>query len=173
MNSNMRACPPCSYLSIFAQKLLLYRILASKTSAVLVTGMSCSMLTLYMSHVHSIPEFNSPVWNPTKVGKIQAMLGVQKTFTSRFSAVRSHDYWKLKVMSFMSQQRRRERYIILSVKFLNHKACHPFFCQRMLTAESISVRDHVFLTVLRARLWNEVPVYVNSLKSYLLLKEKL
>ena len=111
----MRACPPCSYLSIFAQKLLLYRILASKTSAVLVTGMSCSMLTLYMSHVHSIPEFNSPVWNPTKVGKIQAMLGVQKTFTSRFSALRSHDYWKLKEMSFMSQQRRRERYIILKV----------------------------------------------------------
>ena len=73
----------------------------------------------------------------------------------------------------MSQQRRRERYIILKVsKLLNHKACHPFFCQRMLIAESISVHD-VFLTVLGARLWNEVPVYVNSLKSYLLLKEKL
>ena len=59
-----------------------------------------------------------------KVGEIQAIEGVQKTFSNtpnRISALKSDDYWKrLKEMSLMSLQRRRERYIILQVwKILN------------------------------------------------------
>ena len=49
------------------------------------------MLTLYKSLVQSILEFNSTVWNPTKIGEIQAIEGVQKTFTSRISALKDDD----------------------------------------------------------------------------------
>ena len=52
------------------------------------------MITLYKSLVRSILEFNSPVWNPTKIGEIQPIEGVQKTFTSRISASKDDDYWK-------------------------------------------------------------------------------
>ena len=77
------------------------------------------MLTLYKTLVRSILEFNSLVWNPTKIGEILAIEGVQKTVTSRISALKSSDYWKrlkIKKMSLLSLQRRRERYIILQVK---------------------------------------------------------
>ena len=68
------------------------------------------MLTLYKTLVRSILEFNSLVWNPTKIGEIQAIEGVQKMFTSRILALKSSDYWRrlYKEMSLMSLQRRRE-----------------------------------------------------------------
>ena len=149
------------------------------------------MLTLYKSLVRSILEFNSPVWNPTKVCEIQAIEGVQKTFTSRISALKSDDYWKrLKEMSLMSLQRRRERYIILQVwKILNGVSPNDIGMKFRETSRrgiiavipplvkgcsqrNQSLYDGSF-AVLGARLWNVVPVDVKSLKTFLSFKEKL
>ena len=59
------------------------RNLASWVLSVFKTRNIDVIPTLYNSLVLGIFEFNSPEWNPTKIGEIQAIAGVQKTFTSR------------------------------------------------------------------------------------------
>ena len=137
-------------------------------------------------------EFNSPlVWNPTRIGEIQAIEGVQKTFTSRISASKDDDYWKrLQEMSLMSLQRRRERYIILQVwKILNSVSPNDIGMKfretsRKGTMAAIpplvkgcsqrnqSLYDGSF-AVLGARLWNLMPAEIKSLRTFIAFKEKL
>ena len=72
------------------------------------------MLTLFKSLVRSILEYCSPLWNTFKVAEIQELECVQRTFTSRIDGLQHLHYWdRLKKLSRMSLQRRRERYIIL------------------------------------------------------------
>ena len=68
------------------------------------------MLTLYKSMVRSLLEFCSPLWNPVKITDIQELESVQKTFTSKIYGCKELNYWeRLKKLSLMSLQRRRER----------------------------------------------------------------
>ena len=79
------------------------------------------MLTLYKSMVRSLLEYCCPLWNPQKVSDIQELEKVQRAFTARIAGVKHLDYWeRLKELSIMSLQRRRERYILLHMwKILN------------------------------------------------------
>ena len=48
---------------------------------------------------------------------LQEIGGVQRTFTSRIAGIEHLDYWRrLKKLSLMSLQRRRERYILLHMR---------------------------------------------------------
>ena len=79
------------------------------------------MLTLYKSMVRSLLEYCCPLWDPHKVSDIQELEGVQRAFTARIAGSQDLDYWeRLKKLSLMSLQRRRERFILLHMwKILN------------------------------------------------------
>ena len=80
-----------------------------------------TMLTLYKSMIRSRLEYCCPLWNPLRIGDIQQIEGVQRTFTSKIKGCENLDYHKrLKHLGLFSLQRRRERYIIIHVwKILN------------------------------------------------------
>ena len=86
------------------------------------------MLTLYKSMVRSLLEYCCPLWNPVKVSDIQELESVQKVFTSRICGMKDLHYWdRLKQLSLMSLQRRRERYIV------------PHVCGRFFTIVPVMI----------------------------------
>ena len=74
------------------------------------------MLTLFRSLVVPLLEYCCQLWNPHKVGEIQVLEAVQRTFTSKIAEVKHLNYWqRLEALKLFSLQRRRERYIIIYV----------------------------------------------------------
>ena len=79
------------------------------------------MLILYRSLVLPHLEYCSVLWSPSSVGDIQALEGVQRTFTSKITSVAHMNYWqRISALKLYSLERRRERYCILYV----YKAIH-------------------------------------------------
>ena len=83
------------------------------------------MMTLYKSMIRSIVEYCCPLWHPTKIGLTKKIEALQRTFTARIDICQDKDYWeRLSLLKLMSLQRRRERYIIITMwKVLN--GFHP------------------------------------------------
>ncbi|KAL5264694.1 hypothetical protein ACHWQZ_G005690 [Mnemiopsis leidyi] len=72
------------------------------------------MMNLYKSLVRSLLEYCCPLWDPVKTTEIRLLEGVQRTFTSRIGGLCDMNYWeRLSHLKLMSQQRRRERNVIL------------------------------------------------------------
>ena len=149
------------------------------------------MLTLYKSMVRSLLEFCSPLWNPTKISDIQELEGVQKTFTAKIYGCRDLDYWeRLKKLSLMSLQRRRERYILVHIwKILYGQTSNDLQIQfhsrsRLGTLATIpslsrasssrhqSMYDSSF-AVLGPKLWNAMPYYLNGIAEFAPFKSRL
>ena len=61
------------------------------------------------------------LWNPSKIGDIQILEAVQRSFTSRIHGFQHLDYWqRLKALNLMSLQHRRDGYILVMMwKCLN------------------------------------------------------
>ena len=149
------------------------------------------MLTLYKSMVRSLLEYCCPLWNSRKVSDIQELEGVQRTFTARIAGVQHLDYWeRLKKLSLMSLQRRRERYILLHMKkillgsvsndllisFVERprtgvKAVVPSL-RRNATVYHQSVYDNSF-AVMGPRLWNCIPAHINKIDAFESFKHEL
>ena len=90
------------------------------------------MLTLYKTRVRSHLEYCCPLWNPSKIGDIQILEVVRRSFTSRIHGFQHLDYWqRLKALNLMSLLRRRERYILVMIwKCLNQ--CSTGHCPNSL-----------------------------------------
>jgi len=140
-----------------------------------------TMLILYKTMVRSLLEYCSPLWNPQKICDIQELESVQKSYLSRISGLQHFHYWeRLKELSLMSLQRRRERYIIIFMwKILNGKTSNdlniefvtrprlgivakipPVF--KPSSAANKSLYDASF-GVIGPRLWNIVPYHMNAI----------
>jgi hypothetical protein len=73
-------------------------------------------MTLYKSLIRSRLEYLSPLWHPSKIEDIKTLEGVQRLFTSKISGLSQNTYWeRLQKLKLMSLQRRRERFIIITV----------------------------------------------------------
>jgi len=149
------------------------------------------MLTLYKSMVRSLLEFCSPLWNPVKISDIQELEGVQKTFTAKIHGCRDLDYWeRLKKLSLMSLQRRRERYSIihmwkllheqtsndLQIKFHNRSRLGTLAVIPPLSRDSSSRHQSMYdssFAVHGPKLWNAMPNYLNSISDFPSFKSRL
>ena len=149
------------------------------------------MLTLYKSLVRCHLEYCSPLWNPSKISEIQELESVQRSFTRRISGLSELGYWdRLKALSLMSLQRRRERYVIihmwkirrgltsndLDVQFVNNdrlgpRATIPPLCRGSSTAHQ-SLRDNSF-RVMGPKLWNCLPKRIRLLETIEAFKTQL
>ena len=91
---------------------------ATSTASWVLRTIKCreveAMLTMYRSFVMSRLEYNSPVWNPARIGDIIKVEAVQRSFTAKIKGMDNLDYWqRLSSLRLYSLQRRRERYIII------------------------------------------------------------
>ena len=82
------------------------------------------MITIYKSLIRSRLEYCSPLWNPSRIGDIRILEGVQRSFTAKIHKLSDSSYWdRLTALKILSLQRRRERFIIFHMwKILNGKA---------------------------------------------------
>ena len=85
------------------------------------------MLTLWKSLVQCKLDYCSQLWNPAKKGDIQRLEMVQRSFLRKIKGIRHLNYWEqLKTTRMYSQQRRRERYLIVYLwKILENQAPNP------------------------------------------------
>jgi hypothetical protein len=73
------------------------------------------MLTLWKSLIPSKLEYCSQLWIPAKIGDIQEIEGLQRTFTSFIKDTQHLNYWdRLSHLKLYSIERRFERYLIIS-----------------------------------------------------------
>ena len=139
----------------------------------------------------SLLEYCSPLWNPTKISDIQELESVQKAFTARISGMKDIHYWdRLKKLSLMSIQRRRERYIImhmwkilnsvttndLNIEFvsrprLGNLAKVPMARRSVYTANQ-SIYEKSF-AVMGPKLWNAMPYHMNLISDIEQFKSQL
>ena len=74
------------------------------------------MLTLWKALVMPILDYCSQLWSPSRVGEIQQIEDIQKSFTRKIRYGTKDDYWKrLQKYNLYSLERRRERYRIIYV----------------------------------------------------------
>ena len=75
-----------------------------------------TMMCLYKSIIRSRLEYLSPIWDPTNQEDIKCVESVQRQFTSKINNLKDCSYHdRLKSLGLMSLQRRRERFIIITV----------------------------------------------------------
>jgi hypothetical protein len=150
-----------------------------------------TMMTLYKSMVRSAVEYCCPLWHPSKVGLTQKIEALQRTFTARLAQCQDMNYWeRLKSLKLMSLQRRRERYVIMTMwKILNGH--HPNNMgiefqsskrngitaklpklSKSGKAKHQTMYDTSF-AVLGPKLWNLIPANVSSVKNLELNKDFL
>lgn len=88
---------------------------------------SITMMTLWKSLVQPHLDYCSQLWSPTKLGEVEKLESLQRSFTNRIDGLSSKNYWqRLSILRTNSQCRRQERYIIIYAwKILENKVPNP------------------------------------------------
>ena len=72
------------------------------------------ILTLWKSFLLTRIEYASPLWHPSKIGEMQEVEGLQRTFTSKITSLKHLSYWeRLETLGLYSIERRFERYQVI------------------------------------------------------------
>lgn len=91
----------------------------SKTAWVLRTFKSREqhlMMTLWKQLILSDHDYCSQLWSPDRVGEIQELEMLQRSYLRRVKDLQHLNYWEqLKKLNLYSLERRRERYIAIYV----------------------------------------------------------
>lgn len=132
--------------------------------------------------VRSRLEYCCPLWNPHKIGDIQNIEAVQKSFTRKIAGMKDMDYWeRLSCLNITSLQRRRERYIIIHVfKIMNNLAPNDLSLEgytnnrlgQKLKTLPLNTKATKYATTLMensfriqaTKLWNILPADTNTIK---------
>ena len=167
------------------------RLKAGWVLSVFRTRLPDIMLMLFKSMVRSLGEYCCPLWNPVKVGDIQELESVQKTFTAKIAGLKELNYWeRLDKLNLMSLQRRRERFVIMHMfKILNEQISNDLGIQfvrrprlgnlakippvnKHSTAANRTLYENSF-AVRGPKLWNAIPYKLNTITDINTFKKKL
>ena len=141
------------------------------------------MLVLYKNFVRSKLEYCCPLWHSRKIGDIQLIESVQRTFTDRISGMERLNYWqRLKKLCLLSLQRRRERFMIFFMwkiihgKYTNDLGFQFRYSERRglsvlipplsnANCKAQSLYDNSF-AVLAGKLWNILPAEITQMSCF-------
>lgn len=75
---------------------------------------STTLKTLWGSLVQPHLDYCSQLWTPSRVGDLQKLESLQRSFTSLIDGMKGSNYWqRLKSLNMYSQGRRHERYLLI------------------------------------------------------------
>jgi hypothetical protein len=148
------------------------------------------MLLFLKTYIIPRVEYNSPIWHPHKIGEIEQIEQVQRSFTAKIKGLEDFNYYeRLRSLKLFSLQRRRERFIIIhthkiymnlapndvKLQFYEHQRLGTQ-CRRLppksKTASINTLRDN-FFSHTAPKLYNLVPKIVKGVKNILSFKRKL
>ena len=131
------------------------------------------------------------MWHPWKIGEIQQLENVQRAFTRKITNVSHLHYWdRLKELGLMSLQRRRERFLIITMcKIMNNQCTNEVGIifnnplrlgitvqipplSKSSTARNQAIRDHSF-SVIGSKLWNCIPSNITVQTNFKIFKADL
>ena len=148
-----------------------------------------AMITLYKSMVRSLLEYCCPLWNPTEIGDIELLEGVQRSFTRRIAECKGMNYWqRLQYLRISSLQRRRERYIILHMWKMIHGHVSNDIGVKDTKGGRLGTRAEIpsmvclgaaqtkydkSFAVMGPKLWNCLPAQINQITEFQVFKTQL
>ena len=119
------------------------------------------MLTTWKSLVLPILDYCSQLWSPSKVGQIQEIEDIQRSFTRKIWCKNRGDYWeRLDSFKLYSLQRRRERYRIIYIWKILENLVPNIGADKIQSRCSIR---HGRTCILPPRPSNNAPTYIKRL----------
>ena len=146
------------------------------------TRSQSSMLTLWKSLIQSRLDYCSQLWSTNNASEIKLLEDVQRSFTSRINGMEELTYReRLKALRLYSQERRRERYMIIfiwkvamklvggyNLEILEHgrrgRLCHVKDIPASAPA-SVKRAAEASLAVKGAKIFNMLPIHLRNISS--------
>ena len=141
-----------------------------------------TMLTLWKQLILSDHDYCSQLWSPDKVGDIQSLELLQRSYARKIYGIQTLSYWdQLKELKLYSLERRRERYIVIyiwrilegSAPNISNAITSQWHARRgrMCEVPQISSRATIHVKTIRfssfasngPRLFNCLPMHVRNL----------